>query len=579
MSTKILKVFLIILIVINLTFSQDDIIFSQDSGFYGSEFLLTLSTSSELESLKIYYTTDGTNPSNSNTTKIYTEPIQIKDRSNEPNIYSNYEEDMDSPLSISINYGYKKPDYLIEKAMVVRAVIKNGKNFGKIMSRIYFIISGDLAQFKKYTIVSLVINPEDLFDPEKGIYVTGNQFIEYKKSEKYNPEIDWDPDLECNFYMKGSDWEREASMTIFENGKISIEQNVGVRIKGATSRDLPQKSFNIFARKKYGNKKIKSSTLFPNNKDINGNPINEYNSISLRSIPNEERSRDFFVNKIIHETKNQATLDMKESILFLNGELWGMYTITEKFSKDFFESHYNIPKEDIIFTKEGKMDEDTTKEITDLYNFMDLYSKKDLSNENNYKEVCNFIDIDSLIEHYATGIYIVMIDWPNNNYRMWKSNKTGDNFYYDGKWRFMGYDFDYTMGNTYDDFGDVECYEYNMFNRVERSKRKPPTNLFIALLKNEEFKNKFMKSYEEFINNIMPMDKINSIIEKFKEEIAYLIAYSYKRWSGYLGSSKKETFKDAFVNYNKILKNLNIFFEKRPKYTLENMKNYLSQLE
>ena len=36
------------------------------------------------------------------------------------------------------------------------------------------------------------------------------------------------------------------------------------------------------------------------------------------------------------------------------------------------------------------MDEDTTKEITDLYNFMDLYSKKDLSNENNYKEVCNF---------------------------------------------------------------------------------------------------------------------------------------------------------------------------------------------
>ena len=354
MSTKILKVFLIILIVINSTFSQDDIIFSQDSGFYGSEFLLTLSTSSELESLKIYYTTDGTNPSNSNTTKIYTEPIQIKDRSNEPNIYSNYEEDMDSPLSISINYGYKKPEYLIEKAMVVRAVIKNGKNFGKIMSRIYFIISGDLAQFKKYTIVSLVINPEDLFDPEKGIYVTGNQFIEYKKSEKYNPEIDWDPDLKCNFYMKGSDWEREASMTIFENGKISIEQNVGVRIKGATSRDLPQKSFNIFARKKYGNKKIKSSTLFPNNKDINGNPINEYDSISLRSIPNEERSRDFFVNKIIHETKNQATLDMKESILFLNGELWGMYTITEKFSKDFLKVIIIFQKKILFLQKKEK---------------------------------------------------------------------------------------------------------------------------------------------------------------------------------------------------------------------------------
>ena len=37
-----------------------------------------------------------------NTAKEYTEPIKIIDRSKENNYYSNYEENLDSPLSISI---------------------------------------------------------------------------------------------------------------------------------------------------------------------------------------------------------------------------------------------------------------------------------------------------------------------------------------------------------------------------------------------------------------------------------------------------------------------------------------------
>ena len=101
--------------------------------------------------------------------------------------------------------------------------------------------------------------------------------------------------------MRGSEWEREASISIFENGKMTIDQNVGIRLKGYSSRDSPQKSFHVFARKKYGKKKIESSTLFPNNKDIYGNPITEYDSISLRAITNEERARDFFVNRIIYK--------------------------------------------------------------------------------------------------------------------------------------------------------------------------------------------------------------------------------------------------------------------------------------
>ena len=54
---KIIFNIYLILLVFTLTSSQDDIIFSKESGFYTEEFLLTLSTSSE--TLKIFYTTDG----------------------------------------------------------------------------------------------------------------------------------------------------------------------------------------------------------------------------------------------------------------------------------------------------------------------------------------------------------------------------------------------------------------------------------------------------------------------------------------------------------------------------------------
>ena len=170
MKKIILNFLLIVLITINLVYSyaqEDmDISFSKESGFYTNEFLLELWTSSE--SLKILYTTDGSNPTNSSTVKEYNEPIKIIDRSQEPNNYSNYEENLDSPISISTYYRYRKPPFLVDKAMVIRAVSKNEENYGNIITKTYFITNKELSQFQKYTVISLVTNPDNLFDPDRG---------------------------------------------------------------------------------------------------------------------------------------------------------------------------------------------------------------------------------------------------------------------------------------------------------------------------------------------------------------------------------------------------------------------------
>ena len=566
----------IFLLLFSLYNSQDTITFSQESGFYPNDFTLTLTSS---DNSKIFYTTDGSDPTSSKTAQEYSGPIQVKDRSNEPNIYSDYAEDENSAISVSRGTGYKKPPFLVEKGMVVRAAAKNGQNFGKIHEKSYFVTTGQLAQYKEFTVISLVTNPDNLFDPDKGIYVTGTQYINWKNSGSFNPaKSPWDVDNVCNYFSSGSDWEREASIAIFENGKVTIEQNVGIRIKGSSTRNVQQKNFNVYAREKYGNKKIKSSTLFPDNYDINGKQITEYDSICFRSISEEVRTRDQFSLRLIKDRELQTTYAMKNSVLFLNGEFWGMYVITEKFSDQFFNSHYGIPKDDIVFLKEEDVKKGSQDEYTNLDNFMDLYSKKDLSDSKNYQDVCNLFDIDSFIDHYATNLYLVTFDWPNHNYGLWKNNgdKIDGNDFSDGKWRFMTYDLDYTLGATYADFGGVEGYQYDTFKHMDKAKIDPPTNLFVALLKNEEFKKKFKSVFEDFANNVMSLDKANPIIQEFNDKITTLIGYTQSRWWGYFGGTRLENIAYAKNNFQStVLPGIKKFFEERKKYALDQMKQYI----
>ena len=578
MKSKLLNfnAYIICLTLLFGLYHSQDIKFSQESGFYPTDFSLTLSSS---DGSKIYYTTDGSDPTKSNTVKEYSSPIQVKDRSNEPNIYSDYAEDENSAISVARGTGYQKPPFLVEKGMVVRAAAKTNSGFGKVFERSYFVTTGQLAQYKDYTVVSLVTNPENLFDPDKGIYVTGTQYINWKNSGNFNPgKSPWDPDNVCNYFSRGSEWEREASIAIFEDGKVTLEQNVGIRIKGSSTRNIQQKNFNVYARKKYGNDKIKCATLLPNNRDINGNRITEYDSFSLRSISEEARVRDQFSTRLIKDVKSQTTYDLKNSVLFLNGEFWGMYVITEKFSSEFFASHYGIPKDDVVFIKEEDIKEGSQEEYTNLINFMDLYSQKDLSDSRNYADVSNIIDIDSIIDHYAINIYLATYDWPNHNFGLWKynGNKINGNEFSDGKWRFMTYDLDYTVGKTFADFGGVEGYQYDMFRHMDRAKNKAPTNLFVSLLRNEEFKNKFKEVFEEYANNIMSTDKTNPLIQEYSNKVTDLIGYTQSRWWGYFGGSRLENIAYAKNNYqNTILPQMKKFFEERKKYALDQMKQYI----
>ena len=105
--------------------------------------------------------------------------------------------------------------------MVIRAYCKNEEGQSRIIDHSYFITTGNLEQYKNITIVSIVTNPDNFFDPVKGIYVVGYDYIEEKK--KIDPN-DWGQFWrimdKCNYNRRGEKSEKEVNVAIFEKGNI-----------------------------------------------------------------------------------------------------------------------------------------------------------------------------------------------------------------------------------------------------------------------------------------------------------------------------------------------------------------------
>ena len=99
-----------------------------------------------------------------------------------------------------------------------------------------------------------------------------------------------------------------------------------------------------------------------------------------------------------------------------------------------------------------------------------------------------------------------------------------------------------------------------------------PTNLFVALFKNDDFKKKFAKVYCDYANEVMNIDRIKEMVSRYKEENTDLVAYSQLRWWG--ADSKMEGYSHWKSNYINALDNIQRFFENRAKSTLQHMKQH-----
>lgn len=481
--------------------------FSIPSGFYADKVQLGISCSDE--DAKIYYTLDGSVPDRNSS--LYQAPLTLEDVSCMPNVYS-------SRTDICVSNTFVPTDP-VKKANIVRAVAYDAAgHHSAVTSGTFFVGLDQKKLYGDAPVISLISDPDNFFDDTNGIYVLGKTYDDWLDANPdYAQKKGWE--IEGNFTNSGDMWERDVYFEyITPDGEVGVSQDMGIRIKGNTTRTYSQKSFKLISRKNYGNKTL-AYELIPDNIRSDGKGmVSEYKSFVLRNGGNDNeyaKYRDAFTQTLVQD-RDFETQQSIPCVVFLDGEYWGMYTLTEDYSDSYFAYNYEIDKKNVITIKTGELDEGEENDMALFEEMYDFITQNDMTLESNYDKAKEYLDIESFIDYCSLQFYIDNQDGINlnHNWGMWRVRDAVANVpNADGKWRMYVFDTEYssgiyTGGDTFD--------EDNISPVFQPLKQVDPFDMRVllqSLYKNEEFQKEFlntlcdMRSYDFEKNHVMEVEQ------------------------------------------------------------------------
>lgn len=545
--------------------NNGNMIFSKESGFYDDEIELKIYAPTS----EIYYTLDGSDPDRSSTK--YEGSISIQDASKNPNVYSMrtdvttefLHEELEKYSKEKYRAYYQVPDFLIDKCTVLKAVYydKNG-NAGEIEERVYFVDFDEKSGYENINVISITTDPENLFGYEEGIYVTGRTYDVFRAEQdlaEFWAAPYWKHWL-ANYNNRGIAWERVANIQIFDETKnLVLSQDAGIRIQGGGSRGLLPKSLNIYAREEYGSDKMYydffDTGYYPRRVTLTTGGDDYHTKI-----------KDRLVSELSSNT-NVSTMHYEPYALFLNGEYWGFYYLTEKYDTQYVEEYFGIDKggsaENIIMIKNGSLEKGLEGDLEEYYvAAMETIESSDLEKEDEYEKICNLIDIDSCIDYFAVLGYAARCgDWPDSNFAMWRSRNISDKPYEDGKWRWMVFDVNSTS------------LQASLISRDIVAELRGSSELFDKLCENKTFRKAFAKRVLEMSDTIFEKDYVSETISEYVTLMDEPMKKHYQRFFG----TSHERFHEGAEEIRE-------FYNQRRPYIIESIRNnfgeeYLGEMQ
>ena len=524
---------LIFLCALGISLIHKDLEASHESGFYNED--IDVKLNGGFLGSKIYYTLDGSEPTLDS--KVYNAPIHISDATDNPNTISNRKD-----LSTSFYFDEQKekhtydvPDFNVDKCTILRASVIDA--FGDKKDDLYKVYFVDFAKKDGYDnamVVSICADEADLFDYEKGIYVTGKTFDEYLNGNIESEHNEWWW-LPANYKNKGSDWERKSRVTIFDNDKQCIVDKImGMRIQGGGSRGYLPKSLNLYNRIDYDGKDKIGVDLFGNGRDVD--------AITLFAGGDDRicKVNDYMISQFC-SLQDFATMNYKKAVMFLNGEYWGVYYISEKYDEQYFADYYGVDEDNIIMVKNGEVEIGKQSDINIYNTDRDFLRNTDLSAQNHVQELYDRVDMDSFFDYYATEYYIARNnDWPGSNYALWRTREKRDDEYSDCKWRWILFDVN---------SGALEDAEFDSMGYL--CEVDP---VFSNLMSNDVIKGEFLNRVKG-VSEIFSPDKTNAFFDEYKINMASMLKNEHMRFS--CNNKEKEN------RFLEILDARRKFFEKR----------------
>lgn len=490
----------------------DTVKLSKQGGFYEKPFELELSAS---EGQTIYYTLDGTDPTTSDTRQKYTSPLRIDDRKGDENVLSAFD-----PMKVTLNYDSedvsvpKKKD--VDKATVIRAcAVSSSGRAGRAVTATYFVGTSS-EKHNGLPIVSVVTDPESLYDYDTGIYMLGKVYEEYLAE---HPNAQRNGSVPANYNQRGRDWERPCHVEYYSaDGDTILSQDCGIRTQGGWSRSDYQKSFRFFARSSYGSDTF-DAELWADAKDSEGKTVDKYSTFVLRNGGNDcnySKFKDPMLQSMISE-RLPDTQSTSACVLFIDGEYWGLYTLTQDMSAEYFSEKYDVPEDEVICVRSGALDEGRDEDIFLYEDMLSFITDNPMSDEKNYKKACELIDMDNFIEYCAAEMYFFNTDWPQNNFGCWRTREADDsNPAADGRWRFYLFDTESSCSHYTDKHEKKSIFTY-----LREHSDEGLGGIICSLIENEDFQIKLTTS-------IMKLANMNYSYDNFTKTLAQYKAVYYK---------------------------------------------------
>ena len=329
--------------------------------------------------------------------------------------------------------------------------------------------------------VSLVLDPEDLFGADRGIY--------------------------ANATGQGRENERPGAFELLPTAaQAGFDINCGVRIRGGFSRTPgnPKHAFRLFFRKLYGSGKLK----YP---FFGADAAREFDNVDMRCSQNYSWNMGGDDKGVF--LRDQFSRDLQLALgrpaargdyyhLYLNGQYWGLYNSCERPEASFGASYFGGVKEDydVIKVDSGRGKSYTvtaTDGNIDAWKRLYDLAKAGLEDEAAYQLIQGrnpdgspnadyeaLLDIDGLIDYMLVILYGGNLDSPISKFAR---NRAGNNWHgmrnRNGShgFRFFVWDAEHTLLDLLED-------RTGPFPAGEDFERSNPQWLWQQCLENAEFR-------------------------------------------------------------------------------------------
>ncbi len=228
-------------------------------------------------------------------------------------------------------------------------------------------------------------------------------------------------------YMQA--WRRPVNVEFYDTRQGGIQrfnQLAETAISGVSTREQPQKSFKIYANKRFGKKTFKGN--FWDDKP----EVGKVKSFVLRSGGNNSfttRINDALVQKLFGtHLDNLDWQAYQPVIVYINGIYRGEAGLRERSNEDFVEANHDI--EDIEMADETSYQQPADGSL--FAQFRTTYR----SRQSTYGQLEQQMDMDNFTKALLAEMYAMNTDFPTNNVSMWRPLEEG------GRWRWILKDLD-----------------------------------------------------------------------------------------------------------------------------------------